>query len=88
MSVIVGSIGAAGIAFHADGGDRHYGYYVTNGQLRLTRFEGPNVFTWTILDTVSHDQHRVGEWNTLRLRIDGPKLKCFVNDQLAIEAAE
>ena len=82
------SSGAAGIAFHADGGNRHYGYYVTNGQLRLTRFEGPNVFTWTILDTVSNKHHRVGEWNRLRLKLDGHNMKCFVNDELAIEAVD
>ena len=41
--------GAAGLVFHGDGKDAHYGFYPTNGALRLTRFEGPNVFSWTIL---------------------------------------
>jgi serine protease Do len=41
--------GAAGLAFESDGGDRHYGFYPTAGQVRLTRFDGPNVFSWTIL---------------------------------------
>ena len=44
--------GAAGLVFHSDGKDNHYGFYPTNGSLRLTRFEGPNVFSWTILDTI------------------------------------
>ena len=45
--------GAAGLVFHADGKDRHFGFYPTNGSLRLTRFDGPNVFSWTILQTIS-----------------------------------
>ena len=28
--------GAAGLIFHADGGDTHYGFYPSNGELRLT----------------------------------------------------
>ena len=32
--------GAAGLVFHADGKDVHYGFYPTNGKLRLTRFDG------------------------------------------------
>ena len=42
--------GAAGLVFHADGGDKHYGFYPTGGKLRLTRFDGPDVFSWKILD--------------------------------------
>jgi len=44
--------GAAGLVFHADGGDRHYGFYPSGGQLRLTRFEGPDVYSWKILAQV------------------------------------
>ncbi len=33
--------GAAGLAFHADGQDRHYGFYPSNGRMRLTCFQGP-----------------------------------------------
>jgi S1-C subfamily serine protease len=35
--------GAGGLAFDADGGDRHYGFYPSAGKLRLSRFEGPTV---------------------------------------------
>ena len=41
--------GAAGLAFCSDGEDRHYGFYPTNGHLRLTRFDGPDVLSWNIL---------------------------------------
>ncbi|MEL0099583.1 MAG: serine protease, partial [Opitutae bacterium] len=36
--------GAAGLVFGADGQDRHFGFYPTNGSLRLTCFNGPKVF--------------------------------------------
>src|SRR5262249_5993498 len=35
--------GAAGLIFQADGQDKHYGFYPSAGQLRLTRFDGPDV---------------------------------------------
>ena len=41
--------GAAGLIFGGDGGDKHYGFYPSGGKLRLTRFDGPNVFTWKVL---------------------------------------
>ena len=41
--------GAAGLVFHADGGERHYGFYPSAGKLRLSRFEGPDVFSWKVL---------------------------------------
>jgi regulator of sirC expression with transglutaminase-like and TPR domain/S1-C subfamily serine protease len=77
--------GAAGLAFHADGGDRHYGFYPTAGSLRLTRFDGPDVFTWTILRTVQSFAYRPGEWNRIRVRVDGKKITCSVNGEVAVE---
>ncbi len=41
--------GAAGLVFHADGRDNHYGFYPSGGGLRFVRFEGPDVYTWHIL---------------------------------------
>ena len=29
--------------------DKHYGFYPTGGKLRLTRFDGPDVFSWKVL---------------------------------------
>ena len=71
--------GAAGLAFCADGGERHYGFYPTGGKLRLTRFDGADVFTWKILADVANDAYRPGEWNALRVHVDGERIKCFVN---------
>lgn len=78
--------GAAGLAFEADGKDTHYGFYPTAGQLRLTRFEGPAVFSWTILTTTNSPHYLPGEWNHLRVRVEKDKLLCYVNDHLVIES--
>lgn len=80
--------GAAGLVFHADGGDKHYGFYPTNGKLRLTCFNGPTVFTWSILQDVESPHYRPGEWNHLKVRIEQDKLQCFVNEQLVIESRD
>jgi serine protease Do len=80
--------GAAGLVFAADGKDTHYGFYPTAGQLRLTRFDGPSVYSWTILTTTNSKHYRPGDWNDLRVRIETNKLMCYVNDQLAIESED
>lgn len=76
--------GAAGLVFCADGGDRHYGFYPSGGKLRLTRFEGADVYAWTILADVPTEAYRPGDWNHLRVRVDGEKITCWVNGQLIL----
>ena len=78
--------GAAGIAFHSDGNDQHYGFYPTNGQLRLTCFKGPSVYSWEVLKEVRTKHYLPNQWNHLRVRIEPGKLQCFINDQLVIES--
>lgn len=80
--------GAAGLIFAADGKDTHYGFYPTAGQLRLTRFEGPSVYSWTILSTTNSPHYRPGDWNDLRVRVEREQLLCYVNDQLVITSAD
>ena len=78
--------GAAGLVFHADGNNTHYGFYPTNGSLRLTRFEGPNVFSWTILETIETDAYLPYQWNRLHVRIEeNGRLICSVNDEVVID---
>ncbi|MBL69795.1 MAG: hypothetical protein CMO74_15360 [Verrucomicrobiales bacterium] len=77
--------GAAGLAFAADGGQRHYGFYPTAGKLRLTRFDGETVFTWKILQDMDVPAYRPGDWNTIKVRHEKGLIKCFVNDQLAFD---
>jgi serine protease Do len=80
--------GAAGLVFASDGGDNHYGFYPSAGQLRLTRFAGPDVFSWKILRQEPSPHYRPAEWNTLKVRIEKDKLRCFVNGELLFESAE
>ncbi|WP_254512738.1 transglutaminase family protein [Anatilimnocola floriformis] len=80
--------GAAGLVFHADGGDRHYGFYPSNGKLRLSRFEGADVFSWKVLLEKPIDSYKPGEWNRLRVRIEKDKFRCYVNDELVIESTD
>lgn len=80
--------GAAGLVFGADGADRHYGFYPTNGSLRLVRFDGPDVFSWTILADVRSEHYQPGEWNDLRVRVEADKLSCFLNGELVIESSD
>jgi serine protease Do len=79
--------GAAGLVFGADGGQRHYGFYPSAGQLRLTRFEGPDVFSWEVLDQVRSKAYRPGDWNTLKVRVELDRMLCYVNDELVVESA-
>lgn len=80
--------GAAGLVFGSDGEDRHYGFYPSAGQLRLTRFDGPTVYSWSILKQISSEYYRPGEWNHLRVRVEQDKLLCYVNDHLVTESEE
>ena len=77
--------GAAGLAFCADGEDRHYGFYPSAGKLRLTRFDGPDVYSWKILDEFASDAYLPEDWNTLRVRVDGMRIRCFVNGRQVVD---
>lgn len=78
--------GAAGLVFESDGGEKHYGFYPSAGQLRLTRFDGPNVFSWNILKQLPSPHYRAGEWNHLKVRVEKERIQCFVNERLTIES--
>ena len=78
--------GAAGLVFESNGGANHYGFYPTAGNLRLTRFEGPSVWNWTILDTFPSSHYRHGDWNHVKVRVEKAGIKCFVNDVQVYES--
>lgn len=78
--------GAAGLVFHSDGEHKHYGFYPSNGKLRLSRFNGPDVYSWKVLSDVPHAAYRPGDWNHLKVRLSEGKIECFINGQLAIES--
>ena len=76
--------GAAGLVFCSNGGDVHYGFYPSGGRLRLSRFNGPDVYSWAVLAEVKSAHYRPGEWNALKVRFEKGKIECFVNDQSTI----
>ena len=80
--------GAAGIIFGSDGRDTHYGFYPSNSQLRLTRFEGSSVYDWTILDQVRSSHYRKGDWNHLRVVHRSDTINCYLNDVLVIQSKD
>jgi len=77
--------GAAGLTFAADGGDLHYGFYPTNGKIRLTRFEGADVYSWSILAEENAPVYFPGEWNHLRIRVEESLLTGWVNGEKVVE---
>lgn len=77
--------GAAGLAFEADGGDKHFGFYPSGGKLRLTDFQGPTVYSWKILHEEASRHYRPGEWNHLKVRVEENRVQCFVNDALVVQ---
>lgn len=80
--------GAAGLTFHSDGKDRHYGFYPSAGRMRLTCFLGPSVYSWQILEEVATDHYLPGQWNELKVRVEKDNILCFVNGQLVIESSD
>ena len=78
--------GAAGLIFDFDGADKHYGFYPSNGRLRLTHFNGPTVYQWNVLQEVETEHYRPGDWNRLKVRLEDGRLLCYVNDHLVIES--
>ena len=80
--------GAAGLAFCSDGGHRHYGFYPTGGKLRLTRFDGADLLSWTILFDQPSAHYLAGGWNTLRVRWHQGKITASVNDHVVVELTD
>ena len=80
--------GAAGLIFDADGKDKHFGFYPSGGRLRLTSFNGPDVFSWKVLKEFASPHYQPGQWNTLKVRIEDRKFICYVNDHEVIDFAD
>jgi len=80
--------GAAGLVFHANGEHKHYGFYPSNGSLRLSRFDGPNVYGWQVLEEIKSASYRPDDWNRLKVRVGRDKIECFLNDELVITSTD
>lgn len=77
--------GAAGLVFHSDGGDRHYGFYPSSGKLRFSRFDGPTVYSWHVLHDERSPHYREEDWNRLKVRVETGRIQCFCNGELVCE---
>ena len=77
--------GAAGLIFEANENDKHYGFYPSGGKLRLTRFEGPDVLSWSILNETDSELYEDGGWNTIRIRVEEESILTFLNNQKLFE---
>ncbi|HBI46184.1 MAG TPA: hypothetical protein DDY78_25525 [Planctomycetales bacterium] len=77
--------GAAGLMFRAED-DKSYGFYPSGGKLRLTRFDGPDVYSWKVLREEASPDYRPGDWNVLKVHLEKDHIRCYVNDKLVIES--
>ncbi|QDT53803.1 Putative serine protease HtrA [Caulifigura coniformis] len=77
--------GAAGLVFHADGGDRHYGFYPTSGKLRVSRFDGPVVYDWHVLWEEQRAEYSPDAWNELKIRVEKDRIQCLCNGVVVYE---
>lgn len=80
--------GAAGLVFASDGGEVHYGLYPSDGKIRLTRFEGADVYSWTILEQVEAPSYVPGDWNRLRVRVEKERIRAWVNEEPLLDLAD
>ena len=80
--------GAAGLVFHSDGGNRHYGFYPSAGRIRFTRFDGPTVFTWKVLEEIETEAYHRGGWNELKVRVEQDRIVGSVNGQAIVDVAQ
>lgn len=78
--------GAAGLVFHSDGGDKHYGFYPSNGGVRLTRFDGPDFNSWAVLREIRTPALKKESWNSLRIRVEPERILCYLNGERLMEA--
>ncbi|QDU93888.1 transglutaminase family protein [Lignipirellula cremea] len=80
--------GAAGLVFQSNGAQRHYGFYPSAGNLRLSSFMGPDFRSWKVLRNEASPHYRSGEWNYLKVRLEKDRVRCFLNDELVYESTD
>ena len=79
------SNGAAGLVIHSDGGDKHYGFYPSDGGVRLSRFDGPDVYSWAVLREARPKSLKKEGWNSLKIRVESNRILCYLNGELTFE---
>ena len=56
--------------------------------LRLTRFDGADVFSWKVLRDESSAHYDAGKFNHLKVRVEKDRFLCYVNDHLVYESKD
>ena len=77
--------GAAGLVFQVDDQQRHYGFYPSNSRLRISRFDGADVFNWHVLEEKASAFYHPGQWNFLKVSVNGNRIRCYCNDHLIFD---
>lgn len=80
--------GAAGLIFYSDEKTKHYGFYPSSKSLRISRFDGADVFSWHVLEEKKSNFYREGEWNHLKVRLEADRILCFINDNQVFEVKD
>lgn len=80
--------GAAGLVFHSDGNNKHYGFYPSSGNMRLSCFRGPTVYSWQVLYDRPNENYRPGDWNDLKIRVEKDRMLCYLNGELVLESRD
>lgn len=80
--------GAAGLVVHSDGKDRHYGFYISGGRLRFSRFDGPDVYAWQVLTEIDPRKLLRDGWNDLKIRVEAERMICYLNDEAVIQSTD
>ncbi|MCA9039197.1 MAG: tetratricopeptide repeat protein [Planctomycetaceae bacterium] len=76
--------GAAGLVFASDGNFEHYGFYPSAGRIRLSKFNGPDVLTWQVLEEIDTPLLQ-DDWNSLKVRVQEEGLVCYLNGKQIIK---
>lgn len=77
--------GAAGLVFGFSDTGEHWGFYPSAGNIRLTHFKGPDVFSWDIAAQISAAKYNLGEWNDVKVLVSQDKIEGFLNGERIVE---
>lgn len=77
--------GAAGLIFGYNELGQHWALYPSSGNIRLTHFKGPDVFSWDIVAQITTANYRPGEWNDIKVLVNENKIEGFLNGQKILE---
>ena len=80
--------GAAGLVFHSDGGQKHYGFYPSNGHLGSAASKGRTFSRGTYWQKRPPSIIGPASGTGSKSALKKTACKCFVNDELVIESTD